>query len=43
MRRESNETSTSDLKDLDTALFAGAVKIFEARLRKAGCANATVE
>ena len=42
-RRESNETSTSDLKDLDTALFAGAVKIFEARLRKAGCANATVE
>lgn len=40
-RRESNGTSTSDLKDLDTALFAGAVKIFEARLRKAGCANST--
>ena len=40
-RRESNGTSTSDLKDLDTALFAGAVKIFEARLKKAGCANST--
>ena len=42
-RQDMNETSSSDLQDLDTALFAGAVKIFEARLKKAGCANATVE
>lgn len=42
-RQDINETKGLDLWDLDTALFAGAVKIFEARLRKAGCGTATVE
>ena len=38
-RQDMNETSSSDLQGLDTALFAGAVKMFDARLEKAGCAN----